>query len=60
MISLAILLNFFEEQKSLIIRSEATVNASDIQEFSFDPENQEIRARVCATMKDKVYTVLVS
>lgn len=60
MISLAIILNFFEDQKSLIIRGEASVNAADIQAFSYDPENQQISAQVCATMKAKVYTVLVS
>lgn len=60
MISLEAIFNFFEEQKSLIFRGEASVNASDVQAFSFNPENQQIDAKVCATMKAKIYAVLVS
>lgn len=59
-ISLEAILKFFEDQKSLVIEGGAKVDASDIQAFSFDPENQLIVAQVYTTMKDKIYTVMVS
>lgn len=60
MISLEAILNFFGEQKSLIIRGRAKVDAFDVKAFSFDPENQQIETQVYATMRYKIFTVVVS
>lgn len=60
MVSLVEIFNYFEEQKTLIEKGERAVNASDIQQFSFDPSSGEIYAKVHASMKNKLYLVKVS